>query len=58
MATYSCKVCDMAVNATCAKCNIALVNDLLKLEDGTTVQIANVLVVRVKSSLRFVAVKI
>ena len=30
----------MAVNASCAKCNQALVDDLLKLDDGTEIQIS------------------
>ena len=29
MATYQCTKCNMAVNATCAKCNANLVNDIL-----------------------------
>jgi len=40
MATYECKICGMAVNATCAKCGADLVNDTLKLDDGTVVQIS------------------
>ena len=40
MATYECKKCGMAVNATCAKCDIPLVNDILNKEDGTKVQIS------------------
>jgi hypothetical protein len=40
MATYECSVCGMSVNATCAKCDAPLVNDTLKLEDGTEVQIS------------------
>ena len=28
----------MGVNATCAKCDAALVDDMLKLDDGTEVQ--------------------
>ena len=30
----------MAVNASCTKCNQALVDDLLKLDDGTEIQIS------------------
>ena len=30
----------MSVNATCGKCNEQLVNDTLKLEDGSKVQIS------------------
>jgi hypothetical protein len=30
----------MGVNATCAKCDAPLVDDILKLEDGTQVQIS------------------
>lgn len=40
MATYTCSKCGMAVNATCAKCDAPLVNDVLKLENGTEVQIS------------------
>ena len=37
MATYK---CGMAVNASCAKCDAPLVNDILTKEDGTTVQVS------------------
>ena len=40
MATYECNNCNMAVNASCAKCDQALVDDILKLGDGTEVQIS------------------
>ncbi|MBN1408371.1 MAG: hypothetical protein JW956_11310 [Calditrichaceae bacterium] len=40
MATYTCSVCGMAVNATCAKCDAPLVNDTLKLDNGSEVQIS------------------
>ena len=40
MATYECNQCGMAVNASCAKCNTSLVHDVLVLDDGTKVQIA------------------
>ena len=40
MATYECSKCGMSVNATCAKCNAQLVNDSLKLDDGSKVQIS------------------
>ena len=40
MATYECKSCGMAVNATCAKCNAPLVDDVLNLDDGTSVRIS------------------
>ena len=30
----------MAVNATCAKCDAPLVNDMLTIDDGTRVQIS------------------
>ena len=39
MATYECSKCGMSVNATCAKCNDQLVNDNLKLDNGSEVQI-------------------
>ena len=40
MATYECNNCNMAVNASCAKCDQALVDDILRLDDGTEVQIS------------------
>jgi len=40
MATYECYKCGMAVNATCAKCNDPLENDMLSKDDGTQVQIS------------------
>jgi DNA-directed RNA polymerase subunit RPC12/RpoP len=40
MATYECNNCNMAVDASCAKCDQALVDDILKLDDGTEVQIS------------------
>ena len=40
MATYECKSCGMAVNASCAKCNAPLVNDTLTKDDGSVVQIS------------------
>lgn len=40
MATYECKKCGMAVNATCAKCEAPLENDNLQLDSGTIVQIS------------------
>ena len=40
MATYECSKCGMSENATCGKCNSPLVNDALKLEDGSEVQIS------------------
>ncbi|MDC1208158.1 hypothetical protein N8005_02355 [Litorivicinus sp.] len=40
MATYECGLCAMAVNASCAKCDMPLVDGSLTLDDGTTVQIS------------------
>lgn len=40
MATYKCPKCGMAVNITCATCGALLVNDTLKLDDGTQVQVS------------------
>jgi len=40
MATYECKSCGMAVNASCAKCDQPLENDMLTLSDGNQVQIS------------------
>ncbi len=39
MATYECSKCGMAVNATCAKCDAPLENDMLTIDDETKVQI-------------------
>ena len=38
MATYECKTCGMSVNATCAKCNEPLQNDILVTDDESKVQ--------------------
>ena len=40
MATYECSLCGMSVNATCGKCEALLVDDLLRLNDGSNVQIS------------------
>jgi len=40
MATYECKKCGMAVNASCAKCDAPLVNGSITLDDNTEVQIS------------------
>ena len=40
MATYACNKCEMAVNASCAKCDVTLVDDILELGNGNKVQIA------------------
>ena len=40
MATYACDKCGMAVNTSCAKCGVALVDDSLDLGNGNKVQIA------------------
>ena len=40
MATYECSKCGMSVNATCGKCGALLVNDTLKLDNGTKVQVS------------------
>ena len=40
MATYECSKCGMSVNATCGKCDAPLVDDMLKLDDGSEVQIS------------------
>ena len=38
MATYECGKCGMAVNTTCAKCDVPLVNASLEIADGKSVQ--------------------
>ena len=40
MATYECSNCGMSVNATCGKCDAPLVDDVLKLDYGSEVQIS------------------
>ena len=40
MSTYECNNCGMALNASCAKCDQPLVDDILKLENGSEVQIS------------------
>ena len=40
MATYECSNCGMSVNATCGKCNEPLVDDIIKKEDGSEVQVS------------------
>ena len=40
MATYECSQYGMAVNASCAKCDAPLVDDVLTKDDGTEVQIS------------------
>lgn len=40
MATYTCSICGMAVNASCAKCGEPLVNNTITLDDGTKVQVS------------------
>ena len=40
MATYECSKCGMAVNASCAKCNRPLEDDVLTIDDGSQVQIS------------------
>ena len=40
MATYECDKCGMAVNASCAKCDSPLANDMLTLDNGSEVQIS------------------
>ena len=40
MATYECSNCGMSVNATCGKCDAPLVDDVLKLDNVSEVQIS------------------
>tara|TARA_Y100000590_G_C15358870_1_gene878106 strand:+ start:91 stop:285 length:195 start_codon:yes stop_codon:yes gene_type:complete len=40
MTTYQCQECGMSVNATCGKCNEPLIDDILKKDDGSEVQIS------------------
>ena len=40
MATYECSKCGMAVNASCAKCGAPLVNEMLKLDNGSEIQVS------------------
>lgn len=40
MATYTCGVCGMGVNMTCAKCGKELVHDTITTDSGATVAVA------------------
>lgn len=40
MASYTCDVCGMSVNMTCAHCGQALVDDELTKDDGSKVRIS------------------
>ena len=40
MATYTCQVCGMSVNMTCAKCGKELEHDTLRKDDGSTVAVS------------------
>ena len=40
MAPYECSSWGMAVNASCAKCDSPLVNEMLKLDNGSEVQVS------------------
>ncbi len=39
-ATYTCQVCGMSVNMTCAKCDAELVHDSITKDDGTKVAVS------------------
>ena len=43
MATYACNKCEMAVNTSCAKCDVTLINDSLEPDNETKGQIAKLL---------------
>lgn len=40
MAAYTCEVCGMSVNMTCAKCDKELVHETLNKDDGTSVAVS------------------
>ena len=40
MAIYQCATCNMTVNVQCETCKKPLVDDVLKLDDGSEVRIA------------------
>ena len=40
MATYECSKCGISVNATCGKCDEALVEGILKLDQDSEIQIS------------------
>ena len=40
MASYTCDVCGMSVNMTCAKCDQELVHDTLTMDDGGSVAVS------------------
>ena len=51
MATYECSKCGMGVNASCAKCDSPLVDDVLELDDGKKCRYQNAQMVMGKSNL-------
>ena len=40
MAIYECNKCGMSVKTSCAKCDEDLIDDVLKLDNGSEVQIS------------------
>ena len=40
MAIYECNKCGMSVKTSCAECNEDLIDDVLKLDNGSEVQIS------------------
>ena len=40
MAIYECNKCGMSVKTSCAKCDKDLIDDVLKLDNGSEVQIS------------------
>ena len=40
MAIYECNKCEMSVKTSCAKCDEDLIDDVLKLDNGSEVQIS------------------
>ena len=40
MATYECDSCGMAVNASCANCDVPLVDSIITVDDGSKVQVS------------------
>ena len=40
MATYECDNCGMAVNVSCAKCDVPLIDNIITKDDGSKVQVS------------------
>ena len=48
MAIYECNKCGMSVKTSCAKCDEDLIDDVLKLDNGSEVKFQNVQIIMEK----------